>query len=214
MLEPLARALGEGEGRVSQPDSSRRRARMVLKAFFLGVIDAELNGICSGQRGSFADRDFAREILLELDRRAHRVIAQTHRNRRFALSDLVGAMTCFGDIRHSCIDPAICDTQRRAVQSRRIVRRGGFDGRQTLRAPRLSAGRPASAVRCGRLGTPESCRSYRARCESLTSTSTTASTIACRRRASIARAPVCLTARDNSTASSSDPALPPLERPK
>ena len=111
----------------------RRRARIPpgffaqasedgLEAFFLGVIDPELNRICSGQRGGFADCHFAREILLELDRRAHRVIAQTHRDRRFALSDLVRAMTCFGDIRHLAVDPAICDIQCRAVQLRRIVR--------------------------------------------------------------------------------------------
>ena len=80
--------LARGDGRVSHPDASRTALSTLIDALFLGMIDAELDGVGAGQRGRFADGQFAREILLELARRAHAVIAQSDGERRGLLADL------------------------------------------------------------------------------------------------------------------------------
>ena len=74
---------------------------------FGGMVDAELDRIGACERRRLTDRQLSREILLELSRRAHAVIAQPGGERRSLLADLERAVAEFRQLGDAPVDPWI-----------------------------------------------------------------------------------------------------------
>jgi hypothetical protein len=87
-VDPVDTASRRGDGRVSQPETSRAAFSTPMARYSLCIVDSELYGVHSRGRCCFANCLFARIVLLELNRRAHSVITGTDTERRGLLAHL------------------------------------------------------------------------------------------------------------------------------
>src|SRR4051812_33629456 len=71
------------------------------------MVNAELDCIRTGKSGCLADRQFAREILLELPRGSHTVIAEPNCDWRGFLPNLKRSVASFNQIRNAVVYPRI-----------------------------------------------------------------------------------------------------------